>query len=391
MEPMPFDKNIKICVTLPSDADNQLFRSILDQNGIKNFKTFGSCHMAFENATRTQYDLFITAIKLADQPGIILLQRLRNTGNYGLEPHLFVGENIDASTASLFSENDVEYVLGKPYTPERILNKLFFIFRTESHLPAPEAAYREAKSAFINKLNEMAWDMACAAEVRFGSSEKFDLLIGDILLSQGKISDARARFEKALKRNANSVAAKNKLASCFMAEKNFEAAKHLLDKLAKENPLHIKLLENAGLSNLETGNFDLAKQQMSQLQNLDSKNKTAAAVITQVKVHQGDFNGLATDLSKTHTEEEIVRMLNTAGVKLSKEDKVNEAITIYLDCLKVIKNSDFAAKVHFNLGLSYQRLQNKNNAIQHLQKAVELVPKFEKAQELLDRLTKKVA
>jgi len=389
--PMPIDKNAKICMTLKTENDIELFRSMLTQNGIKNIKTFTSCKEAYENASRTQYDIFLTAIQLNDNPGIVLLQRLRHCGNYGFEPHLFVGDKVDSQTSNLFAEHDIEYVLTKPYSPDRTVGKMFHIFKAEASLSPEEAAYRNAKSAYNTEMIDMAWDMAIDAEKKFGITPKLEMLIGDIYLAKGKAEEARKRYENALRKNPESVYSMYKIATTHMAEKHFDEAKKMLDRLAKENPHHIRVLENAGLTNYETGNLDLAENQMRQVQKMDQTNKAANTVVNQVKVARGEVDGVAEALSKTHSEAELVRVLNAAGVKLSKDDKVNEAIQIYHDCLKYVKNAEFAGKIHYNLGLGYSRLGKVKEATEHLEKSLHFLPSFDKAAELLKRVKTKGA
>jgi tetratricopeptide (TPR) repeat protein len=83
--------------------------------------------------------------------------------------------------------------------------------------------------------------------------------------------------------------------------------------------------------------------------------------------------------------------LNAAGVKLSKDDKVPEAIQIYNDCLKYVKNAEYAGKIHYNLGLGYSRLGKNKEAVDHLQQSLKFIPNFEKAAELLKRVKPKGA
>ena len=103
------------------------------------------------------------------------------------------------------------------------------------------------------------------------------------------------------------------------------------------------------------------------------------------------MDGLAQDLKKTHTEQELVRLLNTAGVKLSKENKVEEAIKIYLDCLEVIENKEFAGKVHYNIALAYQKLGDKPNTIKHLESSVSNLPTMDKAKAMLNKMKSSAA
>ena len=390
---MSTNKNSKIGVTLRTDHEIDMFRGIMNQTGIKNITTWRTCHEAYEVASRKQFDFFLTAIKLEDQPGIVLLQKLRDTGNYGLEPHMFVGDRIDQASLNVFDEHDVEYVLTKPFTPERIINKLFYIFKQESSLSAQEQSYRDARTALSQGMIDMAMDTAQDALAKYGSVEKLEVLIAEILIQQGDSAKAREKLEQVIRKNPDTMHAQRQLAATYMAERDFEASKKILDKLSVENPNHIKVLENAGLSNYETGHLDLAKKQMEQVKTMDATNKSSAAVITKVKIAKGDYSNLASDLSESHTEKELVSLLNSAGIKLSKDDKIEEALAIYHDCLKVIKSEEFAGKVHYNIGLGYYRLKDKIKAAEHLAKAISFVPSLDKATKLLEKLDpkKKVA
>lgn len=388
---MALDKSAKICMVLKNESECDLFKNILNDQKIKNIKVFTSGEMAFETATRTQFDLFIVNIKLSDIPGTVLMQRLRSCGNYGLEPYFFVGDTVDTGTVAIFAEHGIEYVVTKPFNPDKIVNKLFYIFKEESNLSPAEDAYRQAKAALQSGLGDMAWEMTTDGMQKHGESEKFNILLGDILFEKGEFAKAREYFTAAETMNSNSVAAKNKIAATLMAEKQFEQAKEILNKLANDNPHHIKLLENAGLSNYETGDTKRAKKYMEQVTQMDRNSKTASSVITRVKIDEGQVDGLAQDLKKTHTEQELVRLLNTAGVKLSKENKVEEAIKIYLDCLEVIENKEFAGKVHYNIALAYQKLGDKPNTIKHLESSVSNLPTMDKAKAMLNKMKSSAA
>ncbi|SMF73985.1 tetratricopeptide repeat protein [Pseudobacteriovorax antillogorgiicola] len=388
---MSLDKSAKICMVLKNDSEVDLFKSIMVQNKIKNISAFTSANLAYETATRSQFELFITNVKLNDQPGIVLLQRLRNCGNYGMEPYLFVGESVDSATMNLFAEHDIEYVITKPYSPEKIINKLFYVFKQESNLSPQESAYRNAKAAFQSKMEDMAWEMASDSLKQFGTSEKLEVLMGDILLAKGEIMKAREFYQKALDNNPKSLAAQHKIAATMVANKEYDQAKSILNKLAEENPDHIDVLENAGLSNYETGDVKKAKKYLSRVQDYVPESKVAATVMTKVKIDEGQVSGLAEDLKKSLSEKELVSLLNSAGIKLSKENKVDEAIKIYLDCLAHIENKEFAGKVHYNLALAYQKLENKEETKKHLQKTLEYIPTFSKASAMLNKLSKSAA
>lgn len=388
---MTMGRDVQICMVLKNDSEVDLFKNIMQQNKIKNVTCLTSGNIAYETATRKQFGLFIVGIDLGDIPGIVLLQKLRACGNYGLEPYLFVGDGVDKQTVNLFAEHQIEYVITKPYSPEKIVNKLFYIFKQESNLSPQESAYRNAKAALQSQMVDMAWDMAMDAKKQFGSSEKLEILLGDILLYKQDFDTARTHYDEALNLNRESLPAQQRIAAIYLEQKKFEEARQILDKLADDNPNHLKVLEGAGLSNFETGNIKKAKKQMEKVQELDDSNKVAGAVAAQINIQEGNVSGVAHVLKQSHSEKEIVQLLNSAGIKMSKDDKIEEAIKIYKDCLDVIETKEFAGKVHYNLALAYQKLKDVTAAIGHLEKTLENIPTMDKASAMLAKLKKPAA
>ena len=381
----------KIVVVTGTKDENELFRNFLLQAGYKNIACFLTVHDAYEHAVRNQSDLFITEFQLPDGPGVVLLQRLRETGNYGLETYLFVGNQIDAATLNLFFEHDIHYVLKKPFTEQRVLQKLNFMKQREAKLPPVERVFRDAQAAFNTKLYDMAFHLITEAESELGSQEKFEILKGKIRLAEEQPAEAKRHFQTALKINTQSVWAQSMLAKAHMELGDYELAKDILDKLVSTNPHHLNVLENAGLSNYELGHFDLSKQQMEQLIHLEPDNKVAAAVTTKIKIEQGDIEKIAQELAKTHSEREVVSLLNSASIALAKKKRHDEALQVYFDTLEIVKTPEYAAKVHYNIGLTLLKMNLFERAKLHLEEALSIIPHFEKAQMLLDKAKEKLA
>ena len=96
-------------------------------------------------------------------------------------------------------------------------------------------------------------------------------------------------------------------------------------------------------------------------------------------IQKGAYDGVAEGLRNSHTEKEIVSLLNTAGAKRSKEENFEGAIAIYRDCLQVVKKRDFKGKIQHNLAIAYRRLGDSKKASSHCEQAIINVPDFEKA------------
>ncbi len=388
---MAIEAASKFIVVTGTKDENELFKNFLKTAGYEDVHCFLTIHDAYEHAVRHQTDIFICGFQLPDGPGVVLLQRLRETGNYGLETYLFVGNQIDNATLNLFFEHDIHYVLKKPFTEQRVLQKITFMRQRETKLPPVESVFREAQAAYNTKLYDMAFHLISEAEKELGSQEKFEILKGKIRLAEGQASDAKKHFQTALKINSQSVWAQSMLAKAHMELKDFELAKDILDKLVKTNPHHLNVLENAGLSNFELGHFDLSRQQMEQLTHLEPDNKVAAEITMKIKIEQGDINKIAQELAKTHNEREVIALLNSAGIALAKKKRNDEALQVYFDTLEIVKTPEYAAKVHYNIGLTLLKMNLVERATQHLEEAIATLPDFEKAKMLLDKAKEKLA
>ena len=385
------DKNSKVAIVLPSRQALDLVQGSLVRHKFNKIIQFESVDEAYEVLSRQQVDFLVVSITMPDGPGVTLMQRLLEVGNYGSEPFLFMGAGVDAATLKIFVEYDVDYVLTPPIDKKRVDEKVSFILHRENNVPPDLAMYRDAKGAFQGGIFEMAEDFAKQLLDSSELKEKAKVLLGSICIAQQDLESAKGYFEEVLKGNPGSLGAVHKLAEVLRLMGDFERAKEISESQLEANPLHLNLLKNAGLSNYGLGNLDLAKSQMKRLQSMDKSNKAASETITKVAIDKGEFEGVASQLQASHTEKEIVSMLNSAGIKLSKENNIEGAISIYKDCLSVVRKKDFKGKIHYNLAIAYRRLSKPEKAVKHCQEALRLLPDLEKARAMLGELRQRSA
>lgn len=379
------NKSSKVALILPTPTEIDTFTMGFGALNARNVTSFTSSKEAYEVAIRQQFDFFVTRMEMPDLSGIVFVQKLRETGNYGHEVHLFVSERLDPRILNVLYELDINYVLVKPGSKQIVAAKIAHIFQTEATLPEFEQKFREARAAFQSNLVEMAEDIARSLYETNPTSEKVLILLGDIACKQQKPQEMLVHFANAMKVNPKSAVAAHKLAHAYMMKGDNARAAALLNSLAQLNPYNIKLLENAGISNLSINDLDKAAQYASQLKGLDTQNKTAGEVTAQVKIAKGDFNDLAAALKDSHDDKEVVAFLNNAGVKLAKGADVQGALRMYQSCIQQLEGSKYLHAVYFNMGIAYKKLEDFDNAAKAYEKALKLKPDFDKAaQGLLD-------
>jgi tetratricopeptide (TPR) repeat protein len=321
------------------------------------------------------------------QSGAVFLQRIRDSGNYGTEPHLLVCNALADSLAQILHEYDVPYVLVKNVTKQTITEKFNHLVFTENELTHVEARYREAHTAFITNMIDMAEELACEILREDAENDKVAVLLGDIRQKQGSPSAAAELYRKALLINPKSLGAAHKHATALKAQGNFREAARVLDQLAMLNPYHLKILENAGLSCFEADMIDRAKVHVQQLESVDATNKVASQVNAEILIKEGPIEKVVEALRKGHTEEELVRFLNNAGAKLSMGNDVAGALKMYLVAVKELgERSKFSFAIYYNVGIAHKRLGNIEAAKQALSTSLKLKPDFDKAKQVLASL-----
>jgi tetratricopeptide (TPR) repeat protein len=372
------EKSVKVAITSLNKEEGDMLAHVARACGFEKIQIFLNPRETLEVAKRNQFDLFITHHDFPDMTGLTMIQTLRSTGNYGIEPHLFL---VDVLTP------DIMHVLTKPFSTDRTHQKLAHLWQGEVNMSPTEQQYREAHAAMNSGLMEMAQELAIKNLRTHGPSEKLLLLLGDVETKLNHPVEARRYYDAAQRLNPKSSAAAQKLAQTYMLEKDFTKAAELMNELTRLNPLNIELLANAGLSNFESGNMDKAKDVMNRLQSLDKERKDASEVLAKVAIHEGDYDTAMKQLRGTHDQKELVQMLNNEGVRLSQLNDVTAAINMYQKCINIIGNEHpYVYALHYNMGLAYHKLHDKDNAVISLRKALELKPDFEKAASALSRL-----
>lgn len=384
---MALDKNKAVAIIMPTQEEVDFFTIALAECGFRRIVAFRSAEEAYEVAVRQLFDIFITRMEMPKMSGIVFVQKIRETGNYGSETHLFVCDKISNDLLTLLFELDLPYVMTKPFQKQATVQKFQHLVKSELEVSGSEQLFRDARSAYFNQIFDMALDIVDKVLVLSPGLEKAMVLKGDIFLRQNDVPNAKKVFESVLQVNSKSLTAVHKLAAVAMLENRPKEAAEMLNKIADLNPYHIKVLENAGISCLKADMLVEAEKHMGKLAAVDQSNKVSSSVVAEVRVKQGNYDDLVGVLSKTHGEKEIIQFLNNAGIKLSKDNDVQGALKMYkAAALQLEGKTPLLYAIYYNMGIAYKRLNDKMNSAVCYRKALKLNPEFEKAKSALAEL-----
>lgn len=381
-----FAKNIPIALVLPAQKEVDLFVTVLGEFGLRHVVPFTSSAEALESAKRQQFPLFVIRQEMLDMSGIVFVQKLRATGNYGNETILFVADAIDGGILNLLYEFDLNYVLVKP-TKETAKQKIEHLLNNEDNLSDFEKTFRQVRASFYSGLFDMARECCDELLLKEPGNEKSLLLSGDIHLKQGNTEAAKLEYQKALMANPKSAAAAHKLAQIHMVNGEFRPAAQLLDQLADLNPHHIKILENAGLSTFKSDMIERSEKHMQKLHQIDTTNTVASEVTAQIMIKKGDFTGIVSTLKKGMNDKDMIQFLNNAGVKLSKGHDVQGALDLYKSAAEQLgETSPFLYAIFYNMAIAYRKMAKPKQAKIFAVKCLKSKPGFDRGTTLLQEI-----
>lgn len=380
-----------VAIIVPSELEGRIFGQALAKNNFRHTTFFRSAEEAYTVAMRQHFPVFITRMEMPKLSGIALIQKLRMSGNYGLEPHLFVCNQVTPQLYGLLAELDLDYVLTSPISRQTIADKFNHLVQTENNISELERNYRDAKSALTSGILDMA-ESYCTKVLKGNPRlEKALLLMGDIKFKVGDLDRAERFYKNVITINRQSITAMHKLAQIMIGRGLFAEAADMLSRLSEASPLHIRILEQAGLSNYEVKRYDLAAEQMDKLRGLDETNKTAAQVTANVKIAKGQYDGLIETLKKGMDEKELIQFLNNAGAKLSKDNDAQGALKMYQAAIDQIDDSKYLYAIHYNMALAHRKMGQPDKAIRHLEASLKLKPDFDRSAAVLAELRQEMS
>ncbi|CAK4847614.1 unnamed protein product [Aphanomyces euteiches] len=139
-----------------------------------------------------------------------------------------------------------------------------------------------------------------------------------------------------------------------------------------------------GWSYYEQGKYELAKEQFDQVIKQDSSSFDAQYGIANVHIGLQQYEAaekLLAALNKIKPGDELV--LQDLGIVEREQGRYEESIASFQKALQLNKLS---ADLYYDLALTYEKMQNKQEAIAHYEKAVDFVPNFVKAADGLKRM-----
>ena len=376
----------KTALILRDQAELDLFDRTLRQMGFPAADRYDNSADALKNALKKQYTFMVIRAEMHGISGLTFLQKIRETGNYGIEPTLLIADHIGPAQVNLLYASDIEYVLVQPITPQKIIEKVAYLIEKEGSLDANEKKYREAKAALASGVIDMAHEIAVQLIEREPSNERFYTLRGDVELKRGQISAARGSYQRALQLSTNPIMPKIGLMHTYLADQAYDDAARMTKELAEQNPLSLQVLIDAGLSHEKSGDRESAKRYANNALALDAQNRKGREILASALISEGLYDDSYDVLAATHGEKEIRFFFINKGVELCRAGKYNDAIAVYQTCMRVLTRNETLDVLYYNLSLALLRTGDDLQGKQYLEECLKIDPNNAKARALQEKL-----
>jgi tetratricopeptide (TPR) repeat protein len=324
---------------------------------------------------------------------------------------LFCG--ICVVTVGMFFATCIRYEID--FLPALLLVAVAGVFGLERALTDRPVWRRAARCGWGLLLGfSVAFNLLASVEHYAGSCD----LLGMTLLELGKPTEAKERFEQALRIDPGYASAHNNLGVALLTMGRFPDAIDQCEEALRLQPDMAETHYNLGSAFVRTHNLDAAMQQYQEVIRLQPNRREAHYNIGEVLLAQGRIpeaieqyeqalridpayveahDKLGNALAQSgklndaiahfeqalHLDPEYAAAHNGLANALTLQGKVEEAIQHYERALQVAPDS---ATTHYNLGVACERAGRVSEAIRQYDQALVLKPELTAARAALTRL-----
>lgn len=343
-----------------------------------------------------RYDVVCVEIEFAPLPGLALVQKWRQHEIAEKRCTAFImlsGNKSLGTNEGLIKElGDLE-VLSKPFGTVQILPYLSRGLATKKRL----VAHMEMKDKVLSYYSKTKEFDKAAEQVQKKLPElgpKGLNILYDLYEKANRFEDALNLVNPMLERDPNNIGLLNAKGRLLMRLGRFADAKACLQKSDELAPQNIERLNELATAYLHLKDPVNSVKKFKQVLELSPEQPDLKFDMFS-KLYDFGYDDQAIQFGKeTAKPMEIVRHYNNKGVMLSKDGKVDLAMTDYKRALRFFPQFKENYRIHYNIALAHCQAKTREayeEAQKCLKKCLELAPDFDKAKKTLESVEKALA
>jgi CheY-like chemotaxis protein len=364
----------------------RMVRQMLQHLGVKgDIQEAGDGQEAWEALQEKSFDLVVCDINMPRMSGLDLLRHLRATPRYQTIPFLMISGEVSEDIVAASAESEVDGYLLKPFKTESLEGRLRSIIVKRYQPSQGEILFRQANEFLaVGRPEESLAVLEKLTEPPFRQQAKVLNLMGECYLALKNEEDAAFCFAQAIDINPKFLRAYQNLSDLVESQGDLASARGYLEEARRLSPLNPERLFTLGQLCLKDGAPEEARRFLEESWRIGQYvPATRRSEMAETFLAAG-LNEVAEELFRQAIDAtpQDVHLYNRMGVALRRQQKHQQALGYYQQALKLDSQNE---KVHFNLGVLYFDLGEKDQALEAFKMALQIRPQFTEAQHFLKR------
>lgn len=380
------DKEKPILIVDDIQPARETLINILSVLGFKNFLEAENGEEACEIIKNNKnIQLIISDWKMPKMDGLSLLKWIRNNSPVQDIPFVMLTSKGEKEDIALAAELDVTAYLLKPISVDDIISKLKEIQQRQSVQKSLDNHFNDIKNLIEKEKFEEAEELSKKVLSQY-PEKKVKILyeLAKIYFQHNMLDVAEEMINRCIGENSIFEKAWILKSDIHLKKADYNSAISSLKRVFELNPKSSNVLFKIGKIYLMRGKLDKARDYFYMAYKEEPNNLNLIQNIWNIYLEKGLVKQVLLDFKHILYKHLTLETLNNLAVSLRKEGMIEEAIDAYKQALTKDPKND---KIHYNLAVAYLNTNKKKKALDHLLKAIEINPEFEKAHVLIKKLT----
>lgn len=380
----------RICLVAKAGPEQVALTAILDRLGCKVEFYEGGVH-GLEALRRDEYLFVVIVSPIGDMHWLTMLRILRSDEHSNhISVILLLEEDtkLDRREKELLASYHIDHVMQLPHAESLLKPVVAELLGRDGPKNQVSEKLREAKNLYKQGLQNQA--RRIYDEILKERSQSLSARTGLIYTDRDQLDTYMKQLQYVLEADPENYNYKFELLQFYFSRGEWTKFQVLFDQVLKEvnesNEQYwlLQLGEVCLSLNLPPFCEKIASVMLERPEAVEVWKPYLLKA--RVALSQGDTTVAQQWLSKaeTHSDKERPEILNMRGIMKRKDGKDSEALSLFKRAFDMIGDDH---RLAFNIALCYRNLKQDQEAINHLQRALQICPTYKRAREMLQKMS----